>query len=44
MEMERGGWILGVFCRSINVLETKDQKRGIRDSNKTFDLRNILHG
>lgn len=42
VEMERGGWIWGGFCRSVNVLDMKDQKRGIRNSYKTFGLSNQM--
>ena len=41
-EMERGGWISGVFCRTVNVLDMKNQKGSIKNNNKIFGLGNQM--
>lgn len=44
MELERGRRIWGIFYRSSNVLDTKDQKGGIANNNKMFGMSNQIFG
>lgn len=44
MELERGRWIWGIFYRSSNVLDMKDQKGGIGSNNKMSGVSNQIFG
>lgn len=44
MELERGRWIWGIFYRSSNVLDMKDQKGGIGNNNKMSGVSNQIFG